>query len=178
MHLQSSLAIVAVSCIASVRAVTLFEGLAAANATKFAQFIQSDASLVAVFTDPNVKTVFAPTDDAVQDFNETDFRRSLHLYARQSTNKHALQQCSGKVASIAQAQAPGGTSIPANLPADGGGPSPIVAKGIAPPASGNGTTKRQVSGGPVHFFTGLGNNVTLVKGDTPYDGGLIQTVDG
>jgi hypothetical protein len=178
MRLPSSVALLAVSFTASVQAVTLFEGLIAANATKFAQFIQSDANLVAIFTSPNVKTVFAPIDDVVNGFNETDFRRSLHLFTRQSTNKKAHQQCSDAEASVAQQTAPGGSVVPTTLQADGGGASPVVAKGAAPPPSKNGTTKREVPGGPVHLFSGLGNNVTLVKGDTPYDGGLIQTVDG
>jgi len=130
------------------------------------------------FTSPNVKIVFAPVDEAAEDFNETDFRRSLHLFARQNTNKQALQQSSDEESSIAQQQVPGGAVVPSTLPADGGGPSPIVAKGIALPPSGNGTSKRQLAGGPVYLFTGLGNNVTIVKGDTPYDGGLIQTVNG
>ncbi|KAE8449595.1 hypothetical protein EG329_007925 [Mollisiaceae sp. DMI_Dod_QoI] len=183
MHLLTFMALLAPPFIASVQAVTLFEGLIAANATKFAQFIQCDPNLIAIFTSPDVKTVFAPNDDAMENFNETDFRRSLRLFARQATNKRAHQQCSDQEASVAQQQTPGGTVVPSTLPADGGGPSPIVAKGSAPPpsgngTSGNGTTKRQVSGGPVHLFSGLGNNVTLVKGDTPYDNGLIQTLDG
>ncbi|KAH8586233.1 FAS1 domain-containing protein [Bisporella sp. PMI_857] len=178
MHLPTSLTLLAVSFTASVQAVTLFEGLIAANASRFAEFIQTDLSLVAIFTSPDVKTVFAPTDDAVEGFNETDFRRSLHLFARQGTNRNGRQQCSDEVTDVAAQQAPGGTVVQSNLPADGGRGSPIVAKAIAAPPPGNATTKRQVSGGQVRLFSGLGNNVTLVKGDTPYDSGLIQTVDG
>jgi uncharacterized surface protein with fasciclin (FAS1) repeats len=178
MHLHTSFTVLAVSLAASVHAVTLFEGLIAANASKFAQFIQSDPDLVAVFTDPSVKTVFAPSDDSVQSLNETDFRRSLRLFARQATNRAAHQQCSSEVSSASAEQVPGGAVIPTTANADGGGASPIVAKGVLPPISGNGTTKRQVQGGPVHLFSGLGNNVTLVKADTPYDSGLIQTTDG
>jgi len=171
-------ALLAVSFAASVRAVSVFEGLIAANATKFAQLIQADSTLTAIFTSPDVKTIYAPSDDAVEDLSEPDLRRALHLFARQATNKHAQQQCSNKETNIAEQKAPGGTVVPSTLPADGGGPSPIVAKGDAPPPSGNGTAKRQLPGGPVHLFTGLGNNVSVVKGDTPYDGGLIHTTDG
>jgi hypothetical protein len=172
------LALLAASFTASAQGVTLFEGLIAANASRFAQFIQSDPNLVATFTSPDVKTVFAPNDDAVEGFNEADFRRSLHLFARQGTNRDARQQCSDEIADVAAQQAPGGAIVETNQPAEGGRNSPIVARSTPPPPPGNGTTKRQVSGGQIRLFSGLGNNVTLVKGDTPYDGGLIQTVDG
>lgn len=178
MRLPTFVALVTASFTASVQAVTLFEGLIAANASKFAQFIQSDPNLVAIFTDSAVKTVFAPTDSVVQDFNETNFRRSLHLFARDSSNRRAHQQCSDAETSAAQQQTPGGIVVNTNAQGDAASPVPVVAKGSAPPLSGNGTTKRQVPGGPVHLFSGLGNNVTLVKADTRYDGGLIQTVDG
>lgn len=177
MHLPTSLTILALSFTVSAQGVTLFEGLVNANASKFAQFIQSDPDLVAIFTSPDVKTVYAPFDDAVADFNSTNFRRALHLYTRQKTNKGAYEQTSAAVANISQQQAPGGAVVSSNNPTDGGGSSPIVAKST-PPVSGNGTTKRQLPGGPVYLFTGLGNNVTIVKGDTPFDGGLIHTTNG
>jgi hypothetical protein len=178
MHLPTSLTLLALCFTVSAQGVTLFEGLVNANASKFAQFIQSDPDLVAIFTSPDVKTVYAPFDDAVADFNSTDFRRSLHLYTRQKTNKGAHEQTTDTVTTTSQQQAPGGAVVPSNNPTDGGGSSPIVAKGTAPPASGNGTTKRQLSGGPIYLFTGLGNNVTIIKGDTPFDGGLIHTTNG
>lgn len=178
MHLPTSFTVLAVSFAAAVQAVTLFEGLVAANASKFAQFIQSDPELVAIFTSPDVKTVFAPSDDSVQSFNETNFRRSLRLYSRQRTNRGPHQYTSNSESSIAEGQAAGGSIINTTAQTDAGTPSPIVAKGDVPPLSGNGTTKRQVQRGSVHLFSGLGNNVTIVKGDTPYDGGLIQTTTG
>jgi uncharacterized surface protein with fasciclin (FAS1) repeats len=178
MHLPTSLTLLALSITVSAQGVTLFEGLVNANASKFAQFIQSDPNLVAIFTSPNVKTVYAPTDDAVADFNSSNFRRSLHLYTRQHSSQGAHEQTTNSVTTTAQQQAPGGAVVPSNNPTDGGGSSPIVAKGTAPPASGNGTTKRQVSGGPIYLYTGLGNNVTIIKGDTPFDGGLIHTTSG
>lgn len=178
MHLLTSSILIVVSFTASIQAITLFEGLIAANASRFANFIQADPNLVALFTSPDVKTVFAPSDDAVKGFSETDFRRSLHLYARQATNRRARQQTCQQVTNVAQLRAPEGAVISSNLETEGGGQSPIVAKEASPPPAGNGTTKRQELRGPVQLFSGLGNNVTIVKGDTPYDGGLIHTIDG
>lgn len=31
---------------------------------------------------------------------------------------------------------------------------------------------------PIHLYTGLGNNVTIVQADIPYDGGIIHITDG
>lgn len=176
MRLPASAALLAVSFAASAQAVTLFEGLAAANAAKFAQFIEADPVLTGIFTAPDVHTVFAPSDDSFNSINQTIFRRSLYLAARQSTDRSANQQCALKRARFATARPPGGEVVDSNLRADGGGSTPIVAKSTTP-TSGNGTTKRQSTGGVV-LFTGLGENVTVVKEDTEYDGGLIQTTNG
>jgi len=62
---------------AVVQAVSLFEGLHNANAIKFAQWIQSDPDLAAIFTNTPVKTIFAPIDGAFENGNKTYFRRSL-----------------------------------------------------------------------------------------------------
>lgn len=62
---------------AVVQAVSLFEGLHNANAIKFAQWIQSDPDLAAIFTNAPVKTIFAPIDGAFENGNKTYFRRSL-----------------------------------------------------------------------------------------------------
>lgn len=177
MHLQASAALLAVSFSASAQAVTLFEGLAAANAAKFAQFIQADPVLVGIFTAPDVHTVFAPSDDSFGSINQTIFRRSLYLAARQSTDRSANQQCSNDRTKIAQTKAPGGAVVDSNLLGDGGGPTPIVGRSNTP-NSGNGTTKRQSIEERVSLFTGLGDNVTVVQEDTEYDGGWIQTTNG
>jgi hypothetical protein len=177
MHLPTSLTLLALSLTESAQGVTLFEGLVNANASKFAQLIQSDPNLVAIFTASDVKTVYAPSDDAVAGYNTTNFRRSLHLYTRQSSDKQGKEHTSAELTTLSQQQVPGGNVASSNLPTDGGGSSPLVSQGT-PPTSGNGTTKRQLPGGPVYLFTGLGDNVTIIKGDTPFDGGLIHTLNG
>lgn len=177
MYLPASIAVLAVSFSATVHAVTLFEGLAAADATHFAQYIQADPSLVDIFTNPNVQTVFAPNDDAFAGLNKTAFRRSIHLAVRQNINEAGNQECSDDLFDLEKLGPPGGSVVDTNRPTNGGGKSPIVSKSTNA-APGNGTTKRQSAEQTISLFSGLGNNVTIVKGDTKYDGGLIQTVNG
>ncbi|OCK89897.1 uncharacterized protein K441DRAFT_734353 [Cenococcum geophilum 1.58] len=67
---------------------------------------------------------------------------------------------------------PHGDNVPTKLPADGGRNQPVVAhNNTAKMLEGTGTTG-------IRLFSGLGNNVTVLKGDTVYDGGRIQTIDG
>ena len=177
MLFHTSTALLAISFASSVQAVTLFEGLVAANASKFADFIQSDPSLVAVFTSPDVKTIFAPHDDVFEGLNNNTLRRSLRLFARQSADRRAYHYCSSKAQDLSNSP-PSGDVTPSKLPTDGGGQSPIVAKRGQSPPAGNSTAKRQLPENRIHLFTGLGNNVTVLKENMPYDGGLIHTIDG
>ena len=154
----------------AVQAVSLFEGLRNANATKFAQWIQSDPDLTAIFTNTSVKTIFAPIDSAFENGNKTYFRRSL--LHRQTSRKEALQQCGDTETDLAAMTVPHGDIVPTNLQADGGRNQPVVAhNNTAKMLEGTGTTG-------IQLFSGLGNNVTVLKGDTVYDGGRIQTIDG
>jgi hypothetical protein len=148
---------------AVVQAVSLFEGLHNANAIKFAQWIQSDPDLTAIFTNTSVKTIFAPIDNAFENGNKTYFRRSL--LHRQTSRMEALQQCSDTETDLAAMGVPHGDIVPTKIPADGGRNQPVVAHKMT------GTTG-------IQLFSGLGNNVTVLKGDTVYDGGRIQTIDG
>ena len=178
MRSTASTALLCFSLAASTQAVTLFEGLAAANASKFSNFIQSNPTLVAIFISPAIKTVFAPHDDVFDTLNHTDLRRSLHLFSRQDTDQGALQDCSETESKLSELP-PNGGVVPSKLPTDGGAQSPIIAKPQPPPPPAqNSTTKRQVAKNKIYLFTGLGRNVTVIKADTPYDGGLIHTIDG
>lgn len=76
MPLSMSLVTLWASFFAFAHAVDLFTALRDAGAAQFAQQIQADPSLVAIFTKPSVHTVFAPLDDAVNP-NTTVFNRLL-----------------------------------------------------------------------------------------------------
>lgn len=166
-----------ITCTANTaRAVTLFEGLRNANATKFAAWIQSDPALVELFTAPDVRTVYAPIDEAVPDFN-TSVRMLLRARApdkSQIEDNAALQ--AGVVASdAATLGTPPGSVNPTKDPGPLNGSSPVTSQGRKPNVY---RRARQVDGSeqPIQLFSGLGDNVTVIKTDVPYDGGIIHTV--
>ena len=166
-----------------VQAVSIFDGLAAAGASKFALFIQSDPALVALYTSPQIHSVFAPTDSAVELINGTD--RRLRLRTRQSSGDVTPggdYQCSDEASSAASLSLVPGQESTTNLNAAGTRKQVVVSHGVSKSTnSTNGThtlRSRQQPANPIRLFSGLGNNVSIIKTDTPFDGGLIQTVDG
>ena len=166
-----------VTCAASTaRAVSLFEGLRNANATKFAAWIQNDPALVDIFTAPNVRTVYAPIDEAVPDFNTT-VRMLVRIRAtdeNQISGDEAKQTSDEASEASTLGNEPGSVN-PVNIPGPRNGSNVVVSHG----RRGNIYRRARQEGGsekPIQLFSGLGENVTVIKTDTPYDGGLIHTV--
>lgn len=165
-----------------------------ANAATFARTIEENPNLRAVFLSPTTRTVFAPSDDALE---KLSFHHNHSLFSRQSGDAAAgsYQACLTDE-SLGQIGAnPGAvlTQQPAAPPAGGvtgatstsiSGPLPrkVVSK---PPEPLNANfTKRAThqdhnsTQNPIRIFSGLGNIVNITKGDIPYDGGRIHVVDG
>ncbi|KAH0558613.1 hypothetical protein GP486_004735 [Trichoglossum hirsutum] len=153
---------------AATQAVSLFDGLRNANATKFAQWIESDAALVAIFTAPGIRTVFAPSDDVAEDFNKTG-HRLLRMRDTSMIERGASIQCSESSCNSSTLGTPPGSVLGTK---DGNDISSHASNEPNPLRS------RHLSTHPIRIFSGLGNSVSVVKGDTPFDGGLIQTIDG
>jgi len=166
------------------QAVSIFDGLAAAGASKFAQLIESDPALLALYTSGCVRSVFAPADDAVDLFNCTDGRLSLR--PRQSTGDvtpAGEYQSSNDASSAASLGIVPGQVSTQNLPAAGANKKQVVTSHPATNSTNSTSSKntlesRQQPATSATLFSGLGNSVSIVKADTPFDGGLIQTVDG
>ena len=165
--------------LAAAQAQSLLDALKAANASGFAQYVQNNPGYLAALSAPGVQTIFAPTDQALAAFL-SNTTLTNHLRRRQNVNMQAEYQTSSEAASAAQLALPQGIPLPMNLPGPGNKKQVTVSQ---PKSSSSNTTskkirRRQQVASPVILFSGLGNNVTIVKEDTPFSGGLIQTVDG
>ncbi len=71
----------------STHAQYLLDALVAANATRFAQFLRTNPSLLAVYNSSTVQTVFAPTDAYFNPLQRRDTAstQSLYLYQYSGT---------------------------------------------------------------------------------------------
>ncbi|OCL04242.1 FAS1 domain-containing protein [Glonium stellatum] len=159
------------SFFAFAHAVDLFTALRDAGAAQFAQQIQADPSLVAIFTKPSVHTVFAPLDDAVNP-NTTVFNRLLR---RGNPPPGAVDTC--------DEQTTASNSASKRRSVDTDPFFPCVGNTCAPSWSSVSSTTpfwssvSENSSG-VELFSGLGNNVTIAQANIPYDHGRIHTLHG
>jgi len=68
----------------------------------------------------------------------------------------------------------------------GGGSQVFLSHGERDSSSLSANTRRSLQGrsictndtAPIHLFSGLGNNVTVLKADIPYDGGILHVTSG
>jgi len=154
----------------STQAQFLLDALAAANATKFAQFLRSNPSLLAVYNSSTVRTVFAPTDAYFNPLRRRDTPSTQSLY---------LYQYSGTLTGLETLAPPLGPGAVVNTglsaPQTGGSQSVVSQKSAANSTS---TRRRRTITDPgVQLLSGLGNSVSIINGDIPYSGGLIHTTD-
>ena len=174
------------------QAAGLLEVLRDSGASKFAATIASDTFLSDLYLSSGVQTVFAPSDDtpgAKMKREETPLQEQGGSY-----------QASSDIVNIKDMNTPHGTQVPTrNTNATLGGRPQSVVSGTGSTNSGP-LSKRTSSvtelydflprdnqNSTLHtndtnpslpkIFSGLGNNVSIIKGDIPYDGGLIQLVD-
>ncbi|KAM3075295.1 hypothetical protein ACMFMG_007263 [Clarireedia jacksonii] len=164
-----------------VQAATLIEALQNSGASEYAAFIQSNPSLYALYSSDQVKTVFAPINGAVLP--------SLHKEKRQSSptaDRQAAYQGMKRTNSYGSMSVPPGAILQSN---DNSGktngqpqyavsdPSNRTQSTAAKRWLGHRSNANNTYPSLLKIFTGLGNDVNIIKADIPYDGGLIHIVD-
>jgi len=159
----------------AVSAVSLIEALNGAGASIFAKEIQADPELLALYNSPSVRTVYAVPDTSYQ--NGTLRRRqSDPAEARKKKSQACKNQSNMEQHALGEVN-PSNDNSPKT-----GNPNPAVSQNSTSPGSKH---RRQSYSNSTAFLpptsikisTGLGNKVNLIRGDIPYDGGLIHIVD-
>lgn len=171
--------------LSTAQAPALFDALRSSGASKFAASIESDPILFDLYNSSQVQTVFAPSDDT-----GAKVKRQETPAQEQSGGL----QTSGSLNTLADMNKRPGAQIPtrdsqANL---GGRPQSVVSDSRQTGSTGsikrgasplrrdnqNTTVPSNTTFPPLlSIFSGLGNNVSIIRADIPYDGGLIHIVD-
>ena len=159
----------------------LLEALRNAGASQFAAAIESDPASSALYLSSQVQTVFAPADDTLADY----VKRQESPTQEQQMGIQA-SGASNYLASINRR--PGAPISTKDSSANLGGKSQNVVSDSRNTTSSNSARRglsllrRQSSNATLpsllSVFSGLGNNVSIIKADILYDGGVIQIVDG
>ncbi len=157
---------------------SLLDALLASGASKFAAFIQSDPTVLSLYTSGQIQTVFAPADSVAP---ATLKERTLSPKQQQQAD----YQSSKKETSIQQGNL--GTPIEsANEAPLLGGKGQVV---VASSANGTGPTRRWDTHSVVRrqsnhttpsllkISSGLGTTTNVIKGDIPFSGGLLHITD-
>ena len=170
-----------------------------ADASQFAKTIENNPELAAIFLSPSTRTIFAPSDDALA---KLSIHNNHSLVSRQSGDAASgAYQGSLEDTTLGQLGSPPGQVL-TQQPNSNGNAGASVVDDLSTqnnPVNSHAGSRKIVSNPPgpltvnitkrtsqphnitkqhVQIFSGLGNAVNIVKGDIPYDGGLIQTVDG
>lgn len=156
-----------------IHALSLFDALrTSAGASHFADLVQGNTD-VSIIDLSGIKTVFAPSDECFHATNVT------HLKERQTLPSNPQHSSENQVTKLTCTlnNLCNGAVIPTNgseTVVSGPGPehSNMTIRALITPGSRN-----SVSLHP-RIFSGLGNYVSVIRGDIPYDGGLIQVTDG
>jgi len=175
MHLSTIVAATLFSISAYADSISLIDALKTrANATKFAQFLEANPDILAVYNSSSVQTVFAPTDA---------YFTALRRRATSSQQQQLQYQYTGQLTGLEDLSPPAlpGAIVHTGLPApQAGGSQAAVSEKVA----ANSTTRRRRDGSGtvpttgIRILSGLGNSVNILKGDIPYSNGLIQSTDG
>ncbi|EED23921.1 conserved hypothetical protein [Talaromyces stipitatus ATCC 10500] len=157
-----------------VLAVAVFEALQSSNAGLFAQWVEQDQGLASLYSSSKVKTVFAPVDDAFRAYNQTGHLSQLRrVLVRQAglPSEAGLQHVSGNLNHLNEQSPDSNRTQPVvGLPSSSNGASGVSSRQKR--QSNNSTTQT------LRFYSGLGNSVSVIHANIPYDGGLIHTLDG
>lgn len=190
---QSSVVLLVVASIATLgvsqQLPTLEAALASSGASRFASLIQSDTNLLALYHSGEIKTVFAPADSVSP---------PAAMKARQDTGVDTqqllYQGCRSQTSLVQASQSLPGTPLAMALPAPGLNTrpqenNPQVVTTDTRPANVTNLSRRwdlhsivrrqsnQTSQSLLKISSGLGNIANVIKGDIPFDGGLIQITD-
>lgn len=156
----------------------MLDALRHANASIFAQQIQSDPNISALYFSKDVQTVFAPVDSS----------SLARIRVRAPGDQSNLQfQSAQEITRFSNLNSLPGDETATNLRSDelnGDNRQNVVSQG-----TGNSANNKKRSVFPrqnvnnatvqrVKISSGLGNNVSIIQGDIPYDGGIIHLVDG
>ncbi|PMD59791.1 FAS1 domain-containing protein, partial [Hyaloscypha bicolor E] len=154
----------------STHAQSLLDALAANNATQFAQFLQANPSILAVYNSSAVQTVFAPTDA---------YFNVLQRRAANNTQQHYEYQYSNTLTGLETLGPPisPGDVVKTGLPAPQAGGSQVIVSQKSVANSTSTRRRRTVPNPGIQLVSGLGNSVGIINGDIPYSGGLIHTTD-
>jgi hypothetical protein len=167
---------------------SLLTALNASGSSKFAALIASDPAMSAIYLSDQVQTVFAPTDDAFDNFSDINAARNKKRQVS-GNQQQILFQASDTQSDIAGLRTPPGKPVK-TLDKTGklkGHKQSVVSDSRN--ATGGGSTKRWAASSLdrrqanastaelLKIFSGLGNHVSIIQADIEYDGGLIQTVD-
>lgn len=176
----------------AIQALSLLDALRQANASTFADEIQSDPNISALYL--NVKTVFAPVDFIGT--NRSLSHNYLRVRAPGDERKHKFQIAKELANSNDLNQLPAGKPIPteneSNL-LNGDNRVNVVSHPIEDNNNNDNNSnntgsvvRRQENADSlttippqrIKISSGLGKNVSIIRGDIPYDGGIIHLVDG
>jgi len=153
-------------------AISLIDALNANGATKFAQQIQSDPAILALYNSSSVQTVYAPQDNSTG---------ANSLAARATTDPAQMQyQCSQQLNTLETLQFFPGSDTSSNLPSPqlGAQKQSAVSQAHVNTTAPASKMRRWYPTTPVTIASGLGNKVNLLRGDIAYDGGIIHIIDG
>lgn len=146
-----------------------------AGASIFAQIIESNPKLSALYLSGSVKTVYAPVDKSLAQLRRRVTDKEKDVERQSSKDETKIQNLVTHPGHVVVTNDKSG-----NLNGEG---QAVVAHGRSDNNSEN--SKRalfprqsNVTVGAIKISSGLGNNVSIIQGDIPYDGGIIHTVDG
>lgn len=186
MHFFNAVTLFIIACMPISYSLSLLNALKQnANASIFAQIIENDPSIAAVYLSSYTRTVFAPSDDALNAANihPNSFLKSRQTnYAGEAADSDV--QVTHRLSSTYSLRQPRSAVIETFDNNGNLGGSNISLPTDAQSEYGAKKMKRGLSGcdnntmEPVKIFSGLGNTVSIIKEDIPYDHGLIQTTDG
>lgn len=178
MHFAPILLLSLTSTSAATQALSLLDALRHANASIFAQQIQSNPNISALYFSKDVQTVFAPVDSS----------SLARIRVRAPADQIGLRiQSAQLLTAFSDLNSQPGAAIATNEMSstlNGDNHQNVVSHAIGNSANNkkrsvfprqnvnNATVQR------VKISSGLGNNVSIIQGDIPYDGGIIHLVDG
>lgn len=178
MHFASVLLLSLTSTSVATQALSLLDALRHANASIFAQQIQSDPNISALYFSEDVQTVFAPVDSsslarlrvrAPGDQSNLQFQ-----VAKDTTRFSDLNSLPGdEIATNRRSDKLNGDNRQYVVSHGTGNSANNPKRSVFPRQNVNNATVQRVK-----ISSGLGNNVSIIQGDIPYDGGIIHLVDG
>lgn len=174
----------------TIEALSLLDALRQANASIFAEQIQNDPNISALYLENNVKTVFAPVD-FIGNTNLSLHRLRVRAPGQQFDNQYQMARELARTDDMNTR--PRGKNIQTEKKSDllNGDNRQNVVSHPTEDNNNNGSNntgsivRRQ--GNPyipaippqrIKISSGLGTNVSIIRGDIPYDGGIIHLVDG